>query len=360
MKKAFTLIELMVAVGLLAIVLSFAGIIFNASIDTHRTAMANAEIMQKLRAITDQLDADFRGLCKDGEIFVVWVPKLITGGDKSNPDDYERLDRIMFFANGNFQSFNTVPAVGGAVARICYMLARKGPDAADGQNRAKRVLARTQHIRTAGPAGLLNPNDPNALTPAEWYDWNNRYEYDDIGLQRWKHIRMGGKANILTAITGVKVSSPSVDPDVSGADVDPANDPNSIHMLLCEGVGEFKVQGWTHDPNTAGAGWRWAAEVDPNGDGNLADTDFFLDSTLLGLDTNDVPGVLYPYRECVPGEFYGGVKIRGLGLSKQLLNEANFNGIPGLGRALKFTFTLFDSKGIIEQGRTFTHIVYLK
>ena len=26
-------------------------------------------------------------------------------------------------------------------------------------------------------------------------------------------------------------------------------------------------------------------------------------------------------------------------------------------RALKFTFTLYDSKGIIENGRTFTHIV---
>jgi hypothetical protein len=27
--------------------------------------------------------------------------------------------------------------------------------------------------------------------------------------------------------------------------------------------------------------------------------------------------------------------------------------------AFKFTFTLYDSKGIIKEGRTFTHIVYL-
>jgi hypothetical protein len=33
--------------------------------------------------------------------------------------------------------------------------------------------------------------------------------------------------------------------------------------------------------------------------------------------------------------------------------------IPGLGRALKFTFTLYDSKGILQNGRTFTHIVFL-
>jgi hypothetical protein len=42
-----------------------------------------------------------------------------------------------------------------------------------------------------------------------------------------------------------------------------------------------------------------------------------------------------------------------------LLNEEHFYEIPGLGRALKFTFTLYDSKGVIKEGRTFTHIVYL-
>jgi hypothetical protein len=27
--------------------------------------------------------------------------------------------------------------------------------------------------------------------------------------------------------------------------------------------------------------------------------------------------------------------------------------------AFKFTFTLYDSKGVIKEGRTFTHIIYL-
>ena len=45
MKKAFTLVELMVAVGILAIILSFSGIVFHASIDTYRVAAANSEIM---------------------------------------------------------------------------------------------------------------------------------------------------------------------------------------------------------------------------------------------------------------------------------------------------------------------------
>lgn len=41
------------------------------------------------------------------------------------------------------------------------------------------------------------------------------------------------------------------------------------------------------------------------------------------------------------------------------LVEEYFNEIPGLGRALKFTFTLYDSKGVFENGRIFSHIVYL-
>jgi len=112
-------------------------------------------------------------------------------------------------------------------------------------------------------------------------------------------------------------------------------------MLLCEGVGEFKIQGW-YD-----AQQRWIPEVDPDGDGDLADTHFFFS------DPNSVPGVLYPYPP------YGDVKINNINYPREQIDEAHFNAIPGLGRALKFTFTLYDSKGIIKNGMTFTHIIYL-
>ena len=39
--KAFTLIELVVAIAILAMVLSFAGVIFKVSIGAYRTAIAN-------------------------------------------------------------------------------------------------------------------------------------------------------------------------------------------------------------------------------------------------------------------------------------------------------------------------------
>jgi len=351
--NGFTLIELMTAVGILAIVLSFASVIFKVSIDAHRTAIANAEIMQKLRAITNQLNEDFKGLRKNGEIFIVWLAQPVTAANYTDNDldGFERFDRIMFFADGDFQSYRINPMVRGNIARICYMLARQGGIRAEWQDRTRRVLARTQHILTANAAlpGFL---DPNSFGDPQWYQWNNRYEYDRISLDEWKMIPWENKADMLSVISDVKVENSSVGEQIRGAMVNPA-EPNSIHMLLCEGVGEFKIQGWYYG--------QWVPEVDPDGDGDLADSHFY------PPDSNSVPGVLYPYPPngavIIGGQFHcdigtpqGQVKFNQL---RSLLNEEHFNEIPGLGRALKFTFTLYDSKGIIKEGRTFTHIVYL-
>ncbi len=339
--KAFTLIELMVSMGILVVVLSFAGVIFRVSINSHRTALANAEIMQKLRAITSQLNTDFKGLNKNGEIFVIWEARQLqdTAYKDSNLDGYERFDRIMFFADGDFQSYGTNPMVRGNTARICYTLARNSKSRPEGQDRAKRVLARTQHILTSDTK-LIDFLNPGSFSNTQWLEWNNSYEYDKTSLEQWKRIPWEDKMNMLSVICDVKAFQSSVDEDVRGVIVEPS-DANSIHMLLCEGVGEFEIQGWSDTYR------RWLPEVDPDGDGNLADTNFFLN------DPNKVPGVLYPYPP------NGGGEINNIYLDREQLDRTHFNEIPGLGRALKFTFTLYDSKGIIKEGRTFTHIVYL-
>ena len=363
----FTLIELTVSVGLLVVVLLIASLIFRVSIESHRIATANAEIMQKLRAITQQLNADFAGLRKDGEIAVAWVARKVNttypAGDPradldiDDPDGYVRMDRIMFFTAGDFQSYKTNPQVRGNLARVCYQLARVPDPTAPadpdrfvkpaGQKRDKRMLARTQHILTdeGGLDGFPNVATTNMSAPM-WRSWNNLYEYDVISLDAWKYLPLAAKLNMLTVIMDVTVGTSAINESVRGVKVD-KRDSTTIHNLLCEGVGEFCVQGWHV------AQGRWVPSVDPDGNGSLADSDFFLSGS--SPDPNNVPGLLYPNPP------YGSLRMDGTHGSypASKVNEAYFNEIPGLGRALKFTFTLYDSKGVLPKGRTFTHIVYL-
>ena len=189
MRKAFTLMELVVALAILAVVLSFAGVIFRVSIDSHRLALANAEIMQKLRVITEQLDADFRSLRKDGEIFVVWAAEHKRQADypQIDPTDkrslaFDRFDRIMFFANGDFQTYGANPERGN-VARICYTLAR-GPstcvpraelaaDAEASQADSRQDPAHPHPARTGD-----DQLDTSKFTTADWVDWNSHRQVD--------------------------------------------------------------------------------------------------------------------------------------------------------------------------------------
>ncbi|MEN6337157.1 MAG: prepilin-type N-terminal cleavage/methylation domain-containing protein, partial [Phycisphaerales bacterium] len=236
MRKAFTLMELVVALAILAVVLSFAGVIFRVSIDSHRMALANAEIMQKLRVITDQLDADFRSLCKDGEIFVVWDAKrkpdyapVDANGNPINPTinrndslGFERFDRIMFFTTGDFQAYGRPER--GNVARICYSLAR-GPSDIPGdvnlasmQKPSKRILARTQHILIPPGSGekLLDTND---FTTEQWLKWNSQDVIDRISLEGWKRIPWRQKIDMLSVIGDIVIKA-----DVDGKVV--TSDPN--------------------------------------------------------------------------------------------------------------------------------------
>lgn len=352
--KAFTLIELIVALGILVIVISFAGEIFKVSIDSQRTAMANAEIMQKFRAITSQLNSDFQGLNKDGEIFVVW--KAVPLQNKEYPDNdldgYERFDRIMFFAEGDFQAYQRYVWGGGSlsenvirgnIARICYMIAKDGTTGPEVLDKPKRILARTQHVLTDDKE--LPYQDPGSFSAEQWFKWNNLLQYDKISLEQWKKLPVNVKVDMLSVIcdvdivTGGSIGTSTVDKNLRGVSIDPG-DPNSMHMLLCEGVGEFKIQGWDNTQKT------WIPEVDPDGNGNLSDSHFYLN------DSNNVPGVLYPWPS-------GASSINHISYPSEQITRDNFNSVPGLGRALKFTFTLFDSRGIIKGGRTFSHIVYL-
>jgi hypothetical protein len=349
--------EMVVALGILAIVMSFAGVIFRVSNDSHRLALANAEIMQKLRAITEQLDADFRGLRKDGEVVVFWRAVRRDPTNPSNAEEaFDRFDRIMFFADGDFQTYGTYgnPAkpIRGSMAWICYTLANGPSSSAADPNRPqlqkpeKRVLARVEHILVppSAAASLTDPLGMSAWSDNQWRDWMSLTEYDAISMHGWGLIDLVQKANMLSVIGDTEVSIPnatsSKNTTIGGVTLDPAK-PQSLHALLCKGVGHFEVQGWSDVEK------RWIPSVNPNGDASLADdSDFILQGN--NPDPRLIPGVWYPRGPAVLGQ--------GRGLETL---DGDFNKTPGLGRALKFTFTLYDSRGLVKNGRTFTHVVYL-
>jgi len=276
MKKAFTLIELVVAVALLAMVLAFASVIFKVGIGAFRTAGANAEIMQKLRAITNQLNADFKGQ--------IWNPKgkisfnlreVIIGGKSAEV----RADRIVFFANGDFQSTGQYDGktVAGNVASIFYGQAAK-PDPHKGAPEEK-ILVRRQTILTA---------DSKV----------GNKDLDDLGEYCNKESLADLIADPFFDANDLIKKRPDLDPDNLTED--------DLVMYMAEGVDDFTIQyaGWDYTDKEFN---EWQPSNDDLKNNKLAWKDKFF--------------------------------------------------IPS---ALKFTFTLYDSKGIIRGGRTFTHIVYLQ
>lgn len=351
--NGFTLIELVVAIGILAMVLVFAGVIFKVSIEAHRTSTANAEIMQKLRAITDQLNADFEGLRKD-------APLLIWFEQDDSSEDPNRFDQIMFFADGDFQSTqlyeSDYPAdlpykeedkmVRGNIARIFYgqaqVYSEKESDFVEPQdqyiendqddptddpvlNIRKRTLARRQHILTADDDFPDWPDaDMSDFDEKDGTIYNNdSYEHDSLSLSEWKIV------DDYTTVTDACFKNR---PEIDITNLQDLSMPQGLHMLLCEGVGSFAIQWayWDEDDDV----FYWFPSDDVDGDSH-----FVSNGNEFGVYFN-IPG-------SIPGDW---------DTVDELDGNDDFKIFP---KALKFTFTLYDSKGILQGGRPFTHIVYL-
>jgi hypothetical protein len=214
MKKAFTITELLVAVGLLAAVLAASTMIFHYAIEAQRTAMATAEIMRTMRAITDQLNMDFMGLRTSD------APMIIEfHGDPANVSDVN-ADSIVFFAAGDFQDANGM--VRGPVARIYYgqsgfvpnvcpnpyshILTKDIKDPCDTRN---KILARKQ-VLIAPSLTVLSPT--------------GEYDINDISKQVKDY-------NAVPAVGNAWISRPNVN----------SNDANYIPMYLAKGVDNFSI-----------------------------------------------------------------------------------------------------------------------
>ncbi|MHC4396980.1 MAG: PulJ/GspJ family protein [Planctomycetota bacterium] len=363
MKKAFTLIELVVAIALLTMVLSFSGMIFKVSINSHRTSCANTEIMQKLRAITDQLNTDFKGLQKDAPLLIRF--------EKGGPNRY---DQIMFFANGNFQSTqvydgslpgippffpaSTGQPVTGNIARIYYGQAdvvepsggiinynvSYGNDPAYKKYNKYKILARRRHILAADTDLFPFPDVTDDATfqstfvPVD----NDSFEHDSIFLLRWQIIS-AIQANNDRVIQTCFNNRPEIDFQPQAM--------TGLHMLMSQAVSSFSIQ-WAYrysfPPPPAPPfidEYRWWPSDDPDGIPGYGDSDFAeMGSDAFGIYFN-MPGGIDPALYWYDHE--------------QAANRYYIFPPGFYPDALKFTFTLYDSKGILEKSKTFTHIVYL-
>ncbi len=359
MRKAFTITELLVAVGLLAAIIAASALVFSQAVKTHRTSQATAELNRKFQAITHQIKSDISGLRKNGEIAIIWQPVY-----DSDKQVFYHFDRMHFFANGNFTGYHD-PDLVGNVARISYSIAKYVDNNGNSvpphtytidpasnfeqrQNeRNSRILARTQHIMMFDNT-LTEFPELNPLEVTQFTDENFNFEYDwypGISLRSWINIPSDEeKADMLSVITGVTVN-PSTITD-QGPQID-IQDQSTYHMLLCEDVVSFRIQGWLPSQK------RWYPQINPDGDdtGDFSDSDYYL---IDGQPSHEnLIGIIRPSLNSA------GYTSQTLNISSAVLDDGPFEDIPVLGNALKFTFTLYDSRGIFPDGKVFSYIIYI-
>ncbi len=300
--KAFTLIELVVAVALLTMVISFSGVIFKVSINAYRASSANAEIMRNLRAITDQLNRDFKGLRKDG--YLMLYSELVLRkqfNDSPSFKDFE-ADRIYYFTTGDFQSWFP-PYYRSNIARVYFGHDSISLNPLNPIPISQWNLARDVELITPG---ILLPPPPAVV------------DYNDISYAERK-----------TYLVSTRTDANSLfDPNTFRIPIDIQADPNSVRSLMCQNVGEIIIE-WTDGtiyPLDNSLNWFGLGMWRKSGDPNYSSIE----------DLPVLPNFIYraSWTPAVPKEYWP--------------------------QALKFTFTLYDSKGILEKGRTFTHIVYLE
>jgi type II secretory pathway pseudopilin PulG len=357
----FTLVELVVAIGILVLMIGFASMLFRITIETRRLTGANAEISQKFKTIAEQLNRDVKRIQKDAPVFI-WF-------QKDGVDDSNRFDQIMFFANGNFQSQraydnNSMPSLTGTpligiAARIYYgqavlrdsnsviypqqQIFDRSPHKIE-HHKAK-TLARQQYIYCSDPNAKWYGPDFFAydqLYGTSIYLKKDYFETDSNDISQWKSTDFSNYVNnnVIAATFDRRAYIDFKDPD-------------TIHNIFCEGVGSFGIQlayKWADTIGDTRARWFWYPSTDPNDDGNFSmKSHFWLVNpnadkfgTYFNVQNPVAAGLWYDIQNL---EYYN----NGVG--------QKFGGY--FPKAIKFTFRIYDSKGIIKNGRLFTHIVYL-
>lgn len=384
--NAFTIVELIVAMGLLVILVGLSSAVFSTSVKAHRKAAAAIEITRSLNVLTEQLNADFDSLRKDAPVFIGFNR---IGFDDDDPDTvaddyYLRFDTIHFFADDVFQTTRQYDydnnndgvsdgqkTISGNLARIYYGHANSDPSAPDYKD--FQTLSRKSHILTTDadifnfygeipavtnytvtpPVVDYTPFDDltNGFGVTSLYSTSstdeNELEFNTITPVHWINALNYLDSGTTPANAGHFINY-CMDDD-SRPFIDLA-DYETLHLLMAQGVIEFEIQ-FAYTPadlNTSTLpgdftqGIRWWPSVDPNGDGDESDSDF-------DAMTSNQFGVFFtlPNGTTNPNWF-------AIGNCYTEIERFKDTFYP---RALKFTFRLRASNNQFPEGKTFTHIV---
>ncbi len=304
--KAFTLVELAVAVGVLVIMLTVSGAVFRYSIEAYRKANAYAEILEKFRVITQQFDSDFRSWRREGRF-------LIRYHCGEEDGEYIRSDRLGFFVNGDFQTTRQYEksrsddkqTVYGHVAGVLYgQTTYPDPNSFDPIDRRNKILFRRQTILTY--KDFDDFKDPNFKTNDGYEDYMN--EFYNLCFSQW----MG---NVPWGTGENPIAWPSWTRRVPFSPSQPENFGRDSVTYLARGVDNFTIQ-------------------------------------YVGYEKQE-------YRDTDDLKFYQWRPI-----SEEIVTQDDRNEWTVERRynerelAVKITFTLYDSKGIFEDGKTFSYIIW--
>jgi len=370
--KAFTIIELVVAVGLLVMLVGLSSVVFSTTVKAHRKAMATIEITRNLCVLTDQLNADFRGLRKDAPL-MFWFDSVVNGNVEN------RFDMTHFFADGDFQTVKQYndgsdsKTISGNVARIFYGHANS---TATPDFDTYQVLSRKSHILTADSdifnvykeiplitdsvTGLIDytPFDTSfgisKYNAANNYPDENLLEFNTITLTNWINA-----LNYLDMPGSIPNNADHFIDECMDDDSRPyidLTDYETLHLLMAQGVISFSVQ-WAYTPDDLTdtvadftEGIRWWPSRDPDGDGDESDSDFGTQGMNISSDCFGVYLTLPNGTSATMADWFaiGSCETSGVFFSDTFYPAA-----------LKFTFRLKDSNNVFPDGKTFTHIVYL-
>lgn len=346
-KRGFTLVEMMVAVSITVAMLAMTGVVFKSCSDASSKALAYTDMMRRVRAITGQLKRDFSGLRRDMPLAILWETHRVDLDGDGIGDETIRWDRIVFFANGDFQTMTTNPPVSGNVARIYYGHSANVDDDVSSNifdstliTRIHKdwMLARKQRVSTQNPdPTFANPMEYHPkplgyhldypLNPADHGYGDNKadrieydsYDYEFISPAKWKAIVAAGPAGPIIDFIPANFTHPTK--WLRRPTIDIANG-TGIHMLLTQNIGEFRIELWEKGYWVGGL-WikgHWIGQEDPAGAG-----------------------------------FWG--KNDGVNLNYFISTSPWHISMP---QAIRFMFTLYDkNRRHFPNGKTFTYIVKL-